>query len=79
MPVIGVSIAIPEPWGCELQRARLSYGDEQALGVAECLDRVDGRGRQIELLRAHPFAREGFASILPTKDSAHRATSFSRT
>lgn len=33
MPVIGVSIAIPEPWGCELQRARLSYGDEQARGI----------------------------------------------
>ncbi|MTB71878.1 2'-5' RNA ligase family protein [Arsenicicoccus sp. MKL-02] len=33
MTVIGVSIAIPDPWGCELQRARLSYGDEQARGI----------------------------------------------
>ncbi len=30
MPLIGVSIAVPDPCGPELQRYRLSLGDEQA-------------------------------------------------
>lgn len=33
MPVIGVSIAVPEPWGDELRDLRLSYGDDKALGI----------------------------------------------
>ncbi|GMA20431.1 2'-5' RNA ligase family protein [Arsenicicoccus piscis] len=31
--VIGVSIAIPEPFGSELQRARISFGDTAAEGI----------------------------------------------
>jgi 2'-5' RNA ligase len=30
---VGVAIAIPEPFGSELQRYRVSFGDEQALGI----------------------------------------------
>ena len=30
MPTIGVSIAVPEPWGSELQEYRIGMGDEAA-------------------------------------------------
>ncbi|WP_030485057.1 2'-5' RNA ligase family protein [Nocardioides aequoreus] len=30
MPTIGVSLAVPEPWGEELQRHRIALGDEAA-------------------------------------------------
>ena len=30
MPTIGVSVAVPEPWGTELQRYRIGVGDEAA-------------------------------------------------
>ena len=30
MPTIGVSIAVPDPWGSELQQYRISVGDEPA-------------------------------------------------
>lgn len=30
MPTIGVSLAVPEPWGTELQRYRVELGDESA-------------------------------------------------
>lgn len=30
MPTIGVSLAVPEPWGTELQRYRIELGDESA-------------------------------------------------
>ena len=30
MPTIGVSVAVPEPWGSELQQYRIASGDESA-------------------------------------------------
>lgn len=30
MPTIGVSVAVPEPWGSELQQYRIDVGDESA-------------------------------------------------
>lgn len=30
MPTIGVSVAVPEPWGSELQQYRIDSGDESA-------------------------------------------------
>ena len=30
MPTIGVSLAVPEPWGSQLQQYRISMGDEDA-------------------------------------------------
>lgn len=30
MPTIGVSVAVPEPWGTELQQYRIDIGDESA-------------------------------------------------
>ena len=33
MPTIGVSIAVPEPWGSELQAFRASVGDTSAEGI----------------------------------------------
>ena len=30
MPTIGVSVAVPEPWGTELQQYRIGVGDETA-------------------------------------------------
>ena len=30
MPTIGVSVAVPDPWGSELQRYRIDVGDETA-------------------------------------------------
>ena len=33
MPTIGVSVAVPEPWGGELQRYRIALGDEAARGI----------------------------------------------
>ena len=33
MPTIGVAVAIPEPWGQQLQDYRLSLGDEMAITI----------------------------------------------
>jgi hypothetical protein len=33
VPTIGVSIAVPEPWGSELQAFRASVGDTSAEGI----------------------------------------------
>ena len=33
MATIGVSVAVPEPWGAELQRYRVGLGDESAAGI----------------------------------------------
>ncbi len=33
MPTIGVAVAIPEPWGSELQHYRTSLGDTTAAGI----------------------------------------------
>jgi 2'-5' RNA ligase len=33
MTTIGVSVAVPDPWGAELQRYRVSLGDEAAAGI----------------------------------------------
>ena len=33
MSTIGVSIAVPEPWGSELQQYRIDVGDESAEGI----------------------------------------------
>ena len=33
MPTIGVSIAVPEPWGSELQQRRIDVGDELARDI----------------------------------------------
>ncbi len=33
MPTIGVSIAVPEPWGSRLQDYRCALGDKSALGI----------------------------------------------
>ena len=33
MPVVGVAVAVPEPWGTTLRRKRAVYGDPQARAV----------------------------------------------
>ena len=33
MATIGVSVAVPEPWGAELQRYRVGLGDQSAAGI----------------------------------------------
>ena len=33
MPTIGVSVAVPDPWGSELQKYRIDVGDESALHI----------------------------------------------
>lgn len=33
MPTIGVALAIPEPWGRQLQDYRVSVGDDSAVGI----------------------------------------------
>lgn len=33
MPVIGVSLPVPEPWGPQLQERRISFGEPEAHGV----------------------------------------------
>ena len=33
MTTIGVSLAVPDPWGSELQRYRVALGDESASGI----------------------------------------------
>lgn len=33
MATIGVSVAVPDPWGAELQRYRVALGDEAAAGI----------------------------------------------
>ena len=33
MATIGVSVAVPEPWGAELQRYRVALGDQSAAGI----------------------------------------------
>lgn len=33
VPIIGVSLAVPEPWGTDLQRYRIGLGDEPARGI----------------------------------------------
>lgn len=33
MATIGVSVAVPDPWGAELQRYRVSLGDDAAAGI----------------------------------------------
>jgi len=33
MPTIGVALAIPEPWGRQLQDYRVSMGDDSAVGI----------------------------------------------
>lgn len=33
MPTIGVSIAVPEPWGTELQQYRIAVGDQSATRI----------------------------------------------
>ncbi|MCH8612248.1 2'-5' RNA ligase family protein [Arsenicicoccus dermatophilus] len=79
MPVIGVSVAVPEPWGGELQRARLSYGDQQAVGIPthvtvlpptqisdQVMDEVHGHLRQAAA-RVEPFRLDlrGTGTFLP--------------
>ena len=33
MPTIGVSVAVPDPWGTELQQYRIGMGDASALHI----------------------------------------------
>jgi 2'-5' RNA ligase len=33
VPTIGVSVAVPDPWGSELQKYRIDVGDESALHI----------------------------------------------
>ncbi|AKT52441.1 2'-5' RNA ligase family protein [Arsenicicoccus sp. oral taxon 190] len=66
MTVIGVSIAIPEPWGGQLQRARLSYGDDQAHGIpthVTVLPPTEVGGEDLQ--RVHEHLLEAAAAVEP--------------
>ena len=54
MPTIGVSIAVPEPWGSELQQSRIDVGDELARHIPT----------HITLLPPHEVADEDLADVV---------------
>ena len=54
MPTIGVSLAVPEPWGTELQRYRIDLGDEPARGIPT----------HITLLPPHEVAVEELGEVV---------------
>ena len=63
MPTIGVSVAVPEPWGSELQQYRIASGDESARHIPT----------HITLLPPHEVAAddlEGVVAHLGTVASA---------
>ena len=54
MPIIGVSVAVPEPWGTELQRYRIDAGDEAARHIPT----------HITLLPPHEVAAGDFDAVV---------------
>lgn len=61
---IGVSIAVPEPWGSELQRFRVGVGDESARRIPT----------HITLLPPHEVADEDLDEIVAHLDDVSRLT-----
>ncbi len=53
VPTIGVSLAVPEPWGTDLQRYRIDLGDEPARGIPT----------HITLLPPHEVADADLAAV----------------
>ncbi len=64
MPTIGVSIAVPEPWGSELQDYRIALGDELARHIPT----------HITLLPPHEVADEHLGAVLEHLSSVAAAT-----
>ena len=56
MPTIGVAVAIPEPWGQQLQDYRLSLGDEMATTIPTHITLVppmEIRAEELPAIEAH--------------------------
>ncbi|GAB3992279.1 2'-5' RNA ligase family protein [Nocardioides marmoraquaticus] len=56
MPTIGVSLAVPDPWGAELQQRRLAFGDEAARHIpthVTLLPPYDASDDELLELRSH--------------------------
>ncbi len=56
MPWIGVSIAVPEPWGSELQQYRIEVGDESARQIpthVTLLPPLEVADGDLDLITAH--------------------------
>ena len=56
MPTIGVALAIPEPWGRQLQDYRVSLGDDTAVHIPThitLIPPVEATDDQLEAIRAH--------------------------
>ncbi len=58
MPTIGVSVAVPEPWGSELQQYRIDVGDDSARHIPT----------HITLLPPHEVATDHVDGILTHLD-----------
>jgi 2'-5' RNA ligase len=54
MPTIGVSVAVPEPWGSALQQYRIAVGDETAAHIPT----------HITLLPPHEVAEEQLSGVV---------------
>jgi 2'-5' RNA ligase len=64
---IGVSVAVPDPWGAELQEYRVALGDESAARIPS----------HITLLPPYDVARDDMPVITEhLEDAAHRAAPF---
>lgn len=64
---IGVSVAVPDPWGAELQDYRVALGDESAARIPS----------HITLLPPYDVARDDMPVIIEhLEDAAHRAAPF---
>lgn len=62
MPTLGVSIAVPDPWGQRLQEQRLSLGDETAAHIPThitLLPPYDAAPGEVEAVTAHLAATAG--------------------
>jgi 2'-5' RNA ligase len=56
MPTIGVALAIPEPWGRQLQDYRVSLGDDTAVHIPShitLIPPVETTDDQLEAIRTH--------------------------
>ncbi len=56
MPTIGVALAIPEPWGRQLQDYRVSVGDDSALGIPShitLVPPVETTAEELAAIRGH--------------------------
>lgn len=56
MPTIGVALAVPEPWGRQLQDYRVSLGDDSAVGIPShitLVPPVETTGEDLAGIRTH--------------------------